>query len=1172
VTGTQLALTNDSLVTETGTGSIAVATLTSAGTSDGNVFLTNLNAIGTIAGFTDTGTLAVIDAGPMVLAGTITAPFATFSAGGLQLAGLVNTADTLALGSTAAITETGTAAIDAGTLISFGSITGPVALLNGNSIATLGSFQTGGALSFKDSESYAIAGIVAALTTITLEGHGFSETGAGALRTATLTTGGTTLTGGATLNGANSIATLANFETSADLLLNDASLLTLAGTIAAATLGLSDAKAITQTSGAILARTLTSDGADDGQVTLNAAANSISVLGSFTAIDLALDDSADLNIAAPVNLSGTLALADAGTINQTAGTISAALLTTGGLAVGANAFFNQAGNQIAAIGDFTATGGLSVTDAKNLALTGNINSRVLYLTDAGFNITQTGGTIGTGVLNASAVGITLAAANSINALGLVTATDLVAYGVQSVTGAVSVGTGTITSPGTLLVNGNISASGNLSLNSYGYLNQNSGLITAADVNLTSNQNIRLAGTDNATGTIFAQTDRALTAAGTITGQNVTLNGETGFAQTAGIIAGAGVHLSGFLSASLLGTVTATNLYVTAGSAHGAIDDESLLLTAQNASFEAGESGIVLNGNNSIAGQLIAQGGGVYQKSGTIQAGNLTFTSSNYGIELNGRVLAGTATLDAPETGNPNDTGILLRGGISIANALVMNSGTTIDQAGGFITSGNLAGSAAQGIALASNINTGNVVLTAGGTIQQSASGVLSASNVNLAGAVVSLYGTDRLSGNLTAHATNFHQTGQLTASNAYISAANYLGLNGSASITNALDVTAGNLITDNASALSANTATFHAPFMFLNGANSFTTNLAADATSGPIVQERGAITAPLVNLTAAGSIGLDGAVTANNANLVAAGIIELNGMTQITGDLYLKAVGDIFAPGTVAAGTLTGAVTGPGNEQASFLGKEDIGTIGSFVMQDSTFALKNDAPVTIIGPLVANAVSITAVGQITLDGSNEGGLFISGPIASKTQTTPQSGDSVLSVIPDANGAMPDILQTGTFYINSGPLAAQFPNFDNAPATLFMTIAPAGNIEFEPAPPNTGGLVAPSVDLIMSVGNGGTVSGNVDLLTLLLLSGKATNLTGILDGLSGEAASGKGNVLPFPKPVYQFNACPIGSVNCIILPIETLPPGNPLQNFDIDQHRKKRLDKSVALPGVATRDF
>jgi hypothetical protein len=82
----------------------------------------------------------------------------------------------------------------------------------------------------------------------------------------------------------------------------------------------------------------------------------------------------------------------------------------------------------------------------------------------------------------------------------------------------------------------------------------------------------------------------------------------------------------------------------------------------------------------------------------------------------------------------------------------------------------------------------------------------------------------------------------------------------------------------------------------------------------------------------------------------------------------------------------------------------------------------------------------------------------------------------------------------------------------------------------------------------------------------------TDLTGAINNYSGQAAAGEGSVEPFPLSQFQFNSCPIGSVNCVILPVEVLPSVNPLEDFDISQRKRRRLDKNVQLPGIATHDF
>jgi filamentous hemagglutinin family protein len=1117
IAGGYLALLNDDFVTETTGGLLNTATLTSQGASDGDIFLGNANAIGTIGNFTVGGadTLAVLDAGAMNLAGTIMAPFATLAAGTLNISGVLDIADQLALGGTGAISELAGGTIDArtGTLVSYGSIAGSVSLLNGNSIAALGSFQTGGNFAFDDQESYVITGLVATGTagSMMLMGAGFAETGAGAIDTGTLTSAGNLIAGGATLNGANSIATLSDFAASGDVLVNDLQKLVLGGTIKAAILGLMDSGNISQSGGGIIATALNSDGGQiGGGVTLNAAHNSISTLGAFAAVNgLALQDSVGLAIAGNVNLGGTLALSDTGSINQTGGSIIAAALSSDGGTIGGSAVFNQTYNQIATISNFSALGALSVHDNTNLALTGIINPATgLFLFTNNDNIQQTGGSIVTGLLDVSGANIAIGSGNNITTLGAAGAAgNLFVNGVGIIAGPVNADNATIAAPnGGLVIRGNINASGNLSLISAGYLQQLSGTIDAGSEYLIAGQ-IGLAGIDLAAATLsaVAQGQVSQTAGLLSAGAIDLVSSHAGVSQAAGArMNAADIYLTGQSGGvTVAGALSATSNIGLSGAA--GVTDDATLLQAENASLVS-ENAVNLNGVNIVAGRLSVRGNLIDQQSGGIQAGTLAAYGNNLGIILNGNVVAQNATLnDAGVYGQSfaaGVTGVQLGGDISIANALDIISGNGIYLTGGAVHAGSLY--AVSDVDAATN----RIVLNAGA--------LYAGATTLIAGAGISIASAASIAGQASLRSAGVIDiSGVLSAANADLTATGDAALNGHISIANLLDVT---------------------------------------ATAGAISQTSGTI-------------------TAQNASLGSHGGIVLDGISRIADDLYLRAGGNILATtGSIAAGTLTGNDTGPGNEQALFTGNNRIGTIGSFVMQDSTFALNDSGPLTLIGPLVANAVSLMATGLLTLEGSTTGGLFIAGTLAPKTQTMPAPGDSSITVMQAAGGAEPAIVQTGTFYVDSGPLAGQYPGFANMPATLFFTMLPFGTINFAPAPPNGDGLVAPSIDAVFSPGNGGTISGNVDLLSLLLVSGRATNLTGMLDGLSGEAASGKGSVVPFPKPVFQFNACPIGSVNCIILPIETLPPGDPLQNFDIDQRKKKRLDKNVALPGVATRDF
>jgi filamentous hemagglutinin family protein len=1078
--GTQLALAGIGTVSETGT--IDVGTLTSGGLSDGTVTLLKGNIIGTLGAFTATGDIALFD---------IT---------NLDIAGLVTTAASISLEGNSDITEIAGGTLAAAELDSGGTtIAGAVSLANTNQIAALGGFAASGNITFVDGESYVIDGAVVSGNTVFLGGKGVRETGAGLIDAGALASDGT-ISGSATLNGANTIKTLRNFDATGSLYLTDDEDIDLTGAIAlGGTFGILDTGNVTQSAGGVTAAALTSDGGVIGAgATLNGA-NDIGTLGDFAATDgLALDDLEELDIAGIVDLGGTLAIADVSNVAQTAGAITAAALTSDGGSIGGDALFNEPDNQIAAIGDLTALGGLSVVDDEALNIAGNLDTgdSPIDLNTGGFAITQTAGVISGGTFNATAGGIRIDGANTIAALGAVTTGALYAAGIAAITGPVNASTATIA--GGLLISGNLDIAGNLLL-SGANIDQTAGQIISDNEFLTATAGIDLAGIDLAAGTISALAHGEIAqTAGTLAAAAISeFSYGTSVTQSAGAVMTAGdINLTSgqFGGVYVSGILNAGNI----GLGGDYVDDQAQLLAADNANIFA-RYGVVLDGNNVVTGQLTARGYIIQQQSGSIQAGNLLLYGDDAGIILHGNVAAQTATLHDYGSGSGFGaySGLQLGGNISVAGALDLISGSGIYETGGTVRAGNIT-------AVSDTLPTNNIVLDG------------------------ALYDAGSL--NLTA-AANITQNGSpLTAGPANMSAGGGITLGG-------LDSFAG---------------------------------LATD--SAQFDQSGGVISTPEADITATGNIIQNaGSLIATKATLKAGDEIVLNGAADIAGDFDLIAGGDILhdtGDGLLAAGTLTGS----GGQLADFTAPTDFGTIGSFVLQDSAFLLDNLGTLNIIGPLVANVVSITAVGQIDLTGSPNGGLFITGINEPAKLTTPQPEDSVITVTQAPGGPEPLILQTGTFYLNAGPEAAIFQAFANQPATLFLDATPDGNIEFQPGPPTDTGLFGPTVTVKFSLGDAGIASGNVDLLSVVVISGTATDMTGILDGVSGTAAAGKGTADPFPKPPYQFNACPLGSVNCIILPIETLPTNNPLQNIDIVQKKRKRLNNNVELPGVATRDF
>ncbi|MDE2390009.1 MAG: hypothetical protein KGL65_00225, partial [Rhodospirillales bacterium] len=449
------------------------------------------------------------------------------------------------------------------------------------------------------------------------------------------------------------------------------------------------------------------------------------------------------------------------------------------------------------------------------------------------------------------------------------------------------------------------------------------------------------------------------------------------------------------------------------------------------------------------------------------------------------------------------------GGTVGGSALFGQAGNIIPVLGGFAAHGDLRLNTSGALTVAGNVTTGGTLsLYGSGTIGQS-SGLISAAWLNASGTAIDLGGTNiGLLGNVSAAgnvsiANAGGLAGTLTAQNATLGSNGGFAASGDAQIGNALYITA----------------------------------------AGPMVQTGGNISATTATITAPS--------------------ITLSGATDVATALALRARGDIVhESGSLNAGTLTGTAGG----LAEFGAVTDIGTLGSFFDGGGSFLLSNDAPLTLLGPLVANVASITAVGTLILQGSADGGLFLSGSTIAGAATTPRTGvDSLLAV----TGRNPSITQYGTFYVDSGPNLAKYLGDASPLATLFMRLASSGTIALAPAP---GVLDAPNTDLVLAAGTAGMASGNVNVLRLVVLSAQSVQMTGFIGSVTGPTAAGKGTAFPFPQPGYRFNSCPIGSVNCTILPIEGLPQADPLQNFDLSPRKRRRLDKNVTLPGVAARDF
>jgi filamentous hemagglutinin family protein len=1222
VTGTvftpdTLTLTGTSLGETGGVLSAAILT-TGAGSFSGSVSLGGANAIATLTAFALRGALLLNDTPELTIAGQLT------TSGGVSLADAAN-----------GITETSLGKIDAVSLDSGGTeIGGDVDLMGANMIATLSGFtvKPDFLFDFTDDAALTVAGPLSA-DTAALTAPSLSITGAidaGGL-TLDATTGGIgetgtidvdRLTGSAAntvlLTGANRIPVLAGFSvTGGGFTLDDGGALTVADTLAAPDAALSagaititglidvaDAlslgaqNAILEQGGVIAAGTLSGSGGEVSLLSENTIDTITSLLGSQA---IALRDQNNLAITGSVATPGTITLQDSGTVTESGGSIDAAAFSTGGTTDGA--LLLTGANQINTLSDVTVGTSLDLTnasdlivagplaaaaaevtlDAPDITFTGAVDAATLALVSPG-SITQTSGAIITGTLTSGGAAdgdVTLLDANSIASLGaftlagdlllnddqptLTVAGPVLATGAASVIDITASGllqqAGAITAPvvsltaGTMDIDGVITAPTSLGLGGGPITEAAAGLIDTGllvslgsagiggDVTLGSANSITaLGGFTLAPGFALDLTDGiALTVAGTLSADTATLTAP-GLAVSGAIAAG---NLALFATTGGIGETGSIDAGTLTGSAAGAMLLTGINSIAVLAGVSVGSGGFLLNDTgallveDSLRADNISLSASLISVPGAIDGDNITLDTAT-DIAVAGALTGGDVSLTVggtlAETG-----GMIAAGTLSGAAALVSLFG---DNRIGTI--GNLLGSLAIGLTDVENLAVAGVVSTGGGFTLEDAD------NVNETGGVIDAAAFS--TGGTTDGTLILTDAGNQIVTLDGVAAASGFALTDSTPLTLAGNVTASPLtlvdtdaITQVGGVIDTGNLTVTAPDVTLDDTNTIAL-LAYASASGNI------------DIKGAAEIGR---LIAGNASFTGASLV-FAGAADVRGDLHLTLADKVTQTrdsGLVKAGTLSGTA----GTLADFLAA-DFGTIGSFIMHDSAFDLVNDGPLALLGPLVANVVSITVDGgALTLEGSPDGGLFIAGKIDPPLTFNPQTGDSVFTV--DARAGGPALLETGEFFINNGPDQNSYLRAASPDATLFVT-TDNGNVDLAQAP---GGLIGPAINLVLSAGSG-TASGNVNLFRIVVLSATSTQFSGFLDGLSGQAAAGKGIVDPFPKPPIQFNACPIQSVNCTILPIESLPAGDPLENFDISQRKHRKLNNSVQLPGVATRDF
>ena len=782
--------------------------------------------------------------------------------------------------------------------------------------------------------------------------------------------------------------------------------------------------------------------------------------------------------------------------------------------------------------------------------------------ESGGNINEiTGGTVAAGTLDSGGAtiggNVALTNANSIAALG--------AFALH--------GNFALDDSGALTLAGQLATPGTVTLTDPLSITESTGAIAAAtlnasdpsgDIRLGNANRVAALGTLLAGGAILFRNTGNLAIAGPVgTPGIVTLEDDGNIAETtggitAGTLNSGGTSIGGDVLLGNANAIATLGGFTVAAGHTLALDDAGPLViagpvVAPFASFTA--AGIAIAGSIDAASLLaLASTGNITETTGGVTAGTLSSGGATIGgdVALNNANHIGTlGGFDAAGgLALADQTPLVIAAPVSLGGTLALLDTGAITQTGGSISAAALTSDGGTVGGRVSLLRPGNLIPVLGNFAAPAGLALADAGALDLTGNIFS--GTA---------AFNLAVSGAVTQTGGKIGAGTLNAAGSEISLGRANAISRlGNIATDT---------------LFVNGVTAITGPLVAnDATvvaPGDLALSGAASVARELSLSSGGNITQAagaGPLHIGSGIFNAAGSISLSGTTEATDQLALLAGGEILhGAGVLDAGTLAGAAKG----LASFAATTDIGTLASFLIRDGSFSLDNAGTLALVGPLSANSVNMTVQGALALQGSGGGGLFITGSDAPVNVFTPRPGDSIISVTPGANGAAPAVVQTGVFYVNAGPNAAQYPGGDG-PATLFLSTTPDGTIRFAPAPPLSNGLYGPAIDLEASVGDTGTITGNVDLLRVVVLSATFVDLTGFLDEIGGEPAAQKGIVTPKPDPNLRFNACPISSVNCTILPIESLPAVNPLQNFDIQQRKKRKLNHNIQLPGIATRDF
>jgi fibronectin-binding autotransporter adhesin len=1108
---------NAGAITQTAAAAIAAGTLT--GGSSGAVDLS-------------TATNAISSFGAFAAGGDVTLNNGSTA---LQFAGAFTGGGTLTL-TAGPITQSAGAAITAGTLT--GTSSGAVDLSTAtNAIGNLGAFAPGGNFKLNNgSSALQFTGPFAGSgETLTLNAGPVSQTAAATIVAGTLTGASS---GAVDLSTAtNSIGNLGAFTTGGNFALNNgtnALRITAPISAAGATLTLT-AGTITQTAAAVItAGALT--GTSSGAVELSAAANAIDSVGSFTAVgdfSLSTEISAQPN---PVRL----------------GTVSG-----GSVAVTAH--------------DITVAGLMTASDlGGTLALTADT---ITFFPGLG-QLAAPNGTVRLGpVTNGIAFDIAFEPASG----GLVQLANNVALQITTPTLVIGQGSGAAVA-GSIAFNQPFSWPNALNLQTTGAVTQQSpiaaGVLSglAGSVNLTgaAGNAVATLGLFRATAGDFDLTQSApLMVAGPLSADNINLTaaGPTGGIAISGSVTAAGGNLvlaAGDQGISLQSplTVATLDLSATGGgvteAAGGGIDATTLqssagvtgsvaLTTGTNnianlsqftvaggdLALSDGSTALQIIGPVGAAGHTLslAVGPVTQTASGAITAGTFTGSSSgavDLGTATNAISALGAFTPGGNFTLNNGANALQFTGAFAGGgDTLTLTVGSITQTALGAITAGTLTGSSSGSVDLRA---AGNAIATLGAFAANGIFDVLQSSPLSVTGPV----NASNIILNVPGPTGGLVFSGPVTATSGLFLIAGDQGIAldaGAALTAVSAKLGAGAGGVNEAAGASLTVENLQVSGPPIGGTVDLRQGTNAVSTLGPfqvaggdfnLVQSRplsvvGQVSANNINLVASGvtgGINVSAPMTAANSLALTAGDagVTLNGAIA-TPDLHIDASGTITQTGgSLAVGTLSGSA----RHLAEFAANTNVATLGAFTVTGSDFVLNDTGPLTIAGPLSAQYIAITALGQVTLIGTI---ATMGVPVAQQSGAQPATPGSFIDVLSGAAGS-------GRF-VTTG-LAAFVPL--GAPtATVRIDVPGNGGLMFFDPP------FAPQVFLVLDTGVGGRSLGTLDVGGLLVLgTGGSATLFGTVDGLGGFGAAAVSQISPHVDAAYTFNGCAIATATCLTM--------------------------------------